>query len=78
MNKVIVDTSVYIEWFRGNLLEHSSDLLNSIPYLSSVVATELLAGAHTKTQKRELSKFLTHYENQLINAVYNLENVLKN
>jgi predicted nucleic acid-binding protein len=62
VNKVVVDTSLYIEWFRGNLLEHSIELLNSVPYLSSVVATELFAGAHTKIQKRELSKFLSCYE----------------
>ena len=63
MNKIIVDTCLYIEWFRGNLLEYSTDLLSNIPYLSSVVATELIAGAHTKQQQKELTKFISHYEN---------------
>ena len=62
MNKVVVDTCLYIEWFKGNLLEHSTDLLSNIPYLSSVVATELIAGARTKQQQRELGKFISHYE----------------
>ena len=63
MNKVLVDTSLYIEWFRGNLLEHSNELLSNIPFLSSVVAAELIAGAHSKPQKREIFKFISHYEN---------------
>ena len=62
MNKIIVDTSLYIEWFRGDLLEYSSELLNNVPLLSSVVITELLAGAHSVKQKRELNKFFNQYE----------------
>jgi predicted nucleic acid-binding protein len=62
MNKILVDTCLYIEWFRGNLLDHSNELLSNIPYLSSIVATELLAGAHSKIQKREVLKFISHYE----------------
>ena len=62
MNKIIVDTCLYIEWFKGNLLGHSTDLLSNIPYLSSIVAAELTAGAHTKLQQRELNKFISHYE----------------
>jgi predicted nucleic acid-binding protein len=62
MNKIVVDTCLYIEWFKGNLLEHSNELLSNIPFLSSVVATELLAGAYTKKQQRELKKFISHYQ----------------
>jgi len=74
MNKVLVDTCLYIEWFRGNLLEHSNELLSNIPYLSSIVATELIAGAHSKIQKREISKFISHYEeaDRIISPSHNI------
>ncbi|MBF0245028.1 MAG: PIN domain-containing protein [Planctomycetes bacterium] len=62
MKKIIVDTSLYIKWFRGEYLDLQEELLLNVPFLSSIVATELRAGARTKTQRRLLDSFLKPYE----------------
>ncbi|MBF0198860.1 MAG: PIN domain-containing protein [Planctomycetes bacterium] len=62
MKKVLVDTSLFISWFRGQHIDLAQKVLTCVPYLSSVVATELKAGARTTKQQRQLDKMLSAYE----------------
>lgn len=62
MRKVVIDTSLYIGWFRGQHLDLAQEILVCQPILCSVVATELKAGARTRAQQRSLEKMLSAYE----------------
>jgi len=62
VKKVVIDTSLYIEWFRGQHLELAQEILVHQPFLSSVVTAELKAGARSAKQQRSLEQMLSCYE----------------
>ena len=55
-DKVIIDTSLYIQWYKGKneLIYRLSQ--NVVCYLSSIVLIELLAGASNETKRNDVDR----------------------
>lgn len=59
MTKKILDTNIYIDLFINPNLYEDIFTSEGPVYLSSVVLMELLAGAHTKNEKRKVKNLIT-------------------
>jgi len=51
-SKIIIDTSLYIDWYNGHNLESFAESSYSITYLSGMVMAELLSGCHKVRERR--------------------------
>lgn len=51
-SKIIIDTSLYIDWYNGFNLESFDESAYSITYLSSMVIAELLSGCYRIRERR--------------------------
>jgi len=53
---VVIDTSLYIQWYKGQneLVYRMSQ--HAVCYLSTIVLTELLAGANTEAKRRDVDR----------------------
>lgn len=58
MTKKVLDTNIYIDLFADPDLYTEIFISEGPIYLSSIVFMELLAGAHTKNEKREIQNFI--------------------
>lgn len=58
MTKKVLDTNIYIDLFADPALYTEIFISEGPIYLSSIVFMELLAGAHTKNEKREIQNFI--------------------
>ncbi|MBI3394577.1 MAG: PIN domain-containing protein [Spirochaetia bacterium] len=54
MSAVVIDTSAWIEYFRGGCQELEDALEGGMAYLSPVVASELMSGVRTTKDHRHL------------------------
>jgi predicted nucleic acid-binding protein len=64
MKPIVIDTSVWVDWARGNSRE-SLNLINSrVIYMPSIVMMELLAGTRDKNSKKiiksTIAPFIKH------------------
>lgn len=67
MKKVIVDTSIWIDFFRGSLLEREKDffiglLENEKVAITEIIHHELLIGSKSQTEFVKLNALLEPYE----------------
>ena len=62
MKPLIVDTSLWIEWLRGNKRELREEARGRIMYLPAVIPMELLSGAHTKKAYQLVSDIIGTFE----------------
>jgi predicted nucleic acid-binding protein len=58
MTKKVIDTNIYIDLFADADLYTEIFISEGPIHLSSIVFMELLAGAHTKNEKREIQNFI--------------------
>jgi len=63
--KAILDTSVYIPFLRDGIIhpKFSEDFVNPLLYMSSVVVSELYAGAHDSQSIKLLDKLHQTFQN---------------
>jgi predicted nucleic acid-binding protein len=62
MIKKVLDTNIYIDLF-VNPDSHKDFFISEGPiYLSSIVFMELLAGAHTKNEKKQIQSFINLFK----------------
>jgi len=61
MEKVLVDSCVFIDIFRGNEQLYK-DLLKKKIFISSIVYMELIQGARDKIELEKIDKFLNEYK----------------
>lgn len=72
MDKIVVDTCVFISIFRGDKV--LLDTLNKHRiYVPSLVVMELLQGARDKAELRKIEKFLANYETVQITEYSSLQ-----
>ena len=58
---VVVDTSIWIDFFKGKPLPELDEALRGgIVYLTPVIAAELISGVSSKLEETELFEFLHH------------------
>lgn len=62
MIKKVLDTNIYIDLFVNPDLFMNIFMSEGPIYLSSIVLMELLAGAHTKNEKREIQSFINLFK----------------
>jgi len=61
MKPIVIDTSVWVDWTRGNNRE-SLNLINSrVIYMPSIVIMELLAGARDKNSKKTIKSTIAPF-----------------
>jgi len=61
MEKVLVDTCIFIDIFRGNKQLHQ-ELLKIEIFLSSIVYMELIQGSRDKVELEKINKFLKKFK----------------
>ena len=72
MDKIVVDTCVFISIFRGDQVLF--DAVNKYRiYVPSLVVMELLQGARDKAELRKIEKFLGNYETVQITEYSSLQ-----
>ncbi len=61
MEKVLVDSCIFIDIFRGNA-DLYGDLLKQIVFLNSIVYMELIQGSRDKIELEKIDKFLKDFK----------------
>ncbi len=62
MKPLIVDTSVWIDWLRGNRSELRDEARGRVMFLPAVVAMELSSGAQTKKSFQIITNLIETFE----------------
>ena len=62
MQKLVIDTNIWIDWFRRGVHEELLLGQGAVKYLSSIVLMELYAGAHRSADQRRLDRFVRAFE----------------
>lgn len=58
MRPVVIDTSLWIEWFRGNLGVLREEAKNRLLFMPSIVAMELLSGVRNKKDSQMVNHLI--------------------
>ena len=69
MEKILIDTCIFIDIFRGNriLLEEIIKLPNS--FINSIIYMELVQGARNKTELQKILRFLKRFKMIFIDEI---------
>src|SRR3954464_15170888 len=77
MKPLIVDTSLWIEWLRGNKSDLREEARVRIMFLPAIIPMELLSGAQTKKAYQLISNIVDTFERQRRILIPSLEDYKK-
>ncbi len=62
MKPLIVDTSVWIDWLRGNRGELREEARSRVMFMASIVSMELLSGARSRKSYQVISEIIEAFK----------------